>query len=422
MLEIAFGFALVMAAFLCVKLWRRNRETERLIEALLRGEKPGARAWLFSPRLAALLEGSFEKEESERKRDSESAFNLQAILSSMSEGVLVTDADQTVRVVNDSFRKLFNLTSNPVGNSVISALRESLVEELVQQTFAEGRAQARELTIPSPGHATSQHFEVSAVPLLDGGNVTGAVFVFRDITQIRQLETMRREFVSNVSHELRTPLSIFHGYVENLLEEPAMPDDERSEIYQILGKHTRRLNALLEDLLTLARLEGRRLELQPVAIDVAEFLEDFANDWRPRLSEQGLDLRVICETEMPHLVADELRLEQVMTNLLSNAEKFTDPGGAIILRARVADAFMVLAVEDSGQGIPSKDVPHIFERFYRVEKARSREKGGTGLGLSIVKHIIALHGGTVEARSQLGKGTTILANFPLQNPNAEIDD
>lgn len=413
-LALFLALALLGVAVFSLRLHWRLRETERLLATLARRENPGARSWAFSPELAALVERSSASVQPVLSEITDRAFDLETVLSSMSEGVMVTDAQCTIRLVNQSFRTLFRLTHDPAGASVIATLREAAVEELVRQTFADECERSAEIAIQPAGDATMRYFKVNAVPLLAVGETTGAVFVFHDITQLRQLETVRREFVSNVSHELRTPLSIFHGYVENLLEDPAMPELERREIHEILAKHSLRLNALLEDLLTLARLEGGRLEFEPVPIEVAAFLEEFAADWHRRMEERGIAFRVECQRDLPGLTADALRLEQVLTNLLANAEKFTASGGEISVRARASETAIEFSVEDTGQGIPSKDLPHIFERFYRVDKARSREKGGTGLGLSIVKHIMALHQGSVEARSQLGKGTTVSVSFPRE--------
>jgi two-component system phosphate regulon sensor histidine kinase PhoR len=238
------------------------------------------------------------------------------------------------------------------------------------------------------------------------------VTVFHDITRLRQLEDLRRDFVANLSHELRTPLSIFHGYVENLIDTPGMARKERVAIYEVMQKHSRRLNALLEDLLTLARLEARNEKLEIEAVPLPSFLQQFGREWAGRAQKKQITLSIDAEGDLPPLAADGFRLEQILGNLLDNAIKYTPEGGRVAISARLDGDAVEIRVEDSGIGIPLSDLQHIFERFYRVEKARTREKGGTGLGLSIVKHIMALHGGTVEARSNVGKGTAIILRFP----------
>ncbi len=261
-----------------------------------------------------------------------------------------------------------------------------------------------------------RHFAVHAVPVREFADGPGVVAIIRDITRLRQLEEVRREFVANVSHELRTPLSIFHGYLENLMDAPSMPRKEQAEIFEILRKHSRRLNALLEDLLTLARLESRQEKMVCVSMELPALLHSVAGDWSQKLATKKLALRVEADGDLPRVSADPQRLEQVLHNLLENAVKFTEAGGSILLRASARNGDMEVRVEDSGQGIPPADLPHIFERFYRADKARSREQGGTGLGLSIVKHIIQLHGGSVAAESKYGKGTAIILHLPLDGP------
>ena len=224
---------------------------------------------------------------------------------------------------------------------------------------------------------------------------------------------MRREFVANVSHELRTPLSIFHGFLENLRDDPEMPRAEQAEVFAILDKHSQRLNALIEDLLILARLESRQETLRPEKIAVEEFLRAVSADWADKIAKKNLALTLDVAAGLPALFADRLRLDQVLGNLLENAVKYTGPGGKIRLGAAQVGEEMELRVEDSGLGIPPADLPHIFERFYRADKARTREQGGTGLGLSIVKHIVQTHGGTVAAESTYGAGTTVIVRLPL---------
>jgi two-component system phosphate regulon sensor histidine kinase PhoR len=241
----------------------------------------------------------------------------------------------------------------------------------------------------------------------------GAVLLFRDVTQLRQVEEMRRDFVANVSHELRTPLSIFRGYLETLLEHPQQPPGELLRILEVMERHSDRLNALVEDVLSLARLESPEAELDASDIDVGEFLGVIVKDWETRLAAKELRAEVELAPGLALLHADEGRLQEVIYNLLDNAVKYSPAGGVITLRAAMEGECMRLSVSDQGRGIPAADVPRVFERFYRADKARSRALGGTGLGLSIVKHIAQLHGGRVEAASEVGRGTTISVLLPL---------
>jgi two-component system phosphate regulon sensor histidine kinase PhoR len=323
---------------------------------------------------------------------------------------MVVDHDHRIRLVNDSFCRLFLLKADPRGQTILSAVRESSIEELIRATLETGEAQTREI---SPPYQPQCHFAASAVPLREtGGEISGVVSVFHDISRLRQLEEVRREFIANVSHELRTPLSIFHGYLENLLDNPGMPREDMEGILAVMRKHSLRLNALLEDLLTIARLESRREKLNVSEFDAELFIQQILKDWRLKLTERKITANVRVDSGVPLLHADAFRMEQVFNNLLENAIKFSPVGGEIAITVKAEGTGLVIRVSDKGVGIPPADLPHVFEQFYRVEKARSREAGGTGLGLSIVKHIVALHGGTVEAESVVCEGTAIILHLP----------
>jgi two-component system phosphate regulon sensor histidine kinase PhoR len=317
-----------------------------------------------------------------------------------------------LRRVNPSFLTLHNLKADPRGQTVLHTLREPAIEEIVSAALKTGEPQTREVEIA--GSKPPRHFAVHAVPMRDDEGRPGVVAIFRDTSRIKQLEDVRREFVANVSHELRTPLSIFQGYLENLLDDPTMPRKEQAEIFTILRKHSSRLNALLEDLLILARLESRYEELQREVIAPAEFIRGLLADWRERAEKKKLALTLDLPGDLPTIHADPLRLGQVLNNLLENAIKYTEEGGRVAIHATRENGVVEVRVEDTGSGIPPADLPHIFERFYRADKSRTRELGGTGLGLSIVKHIVQSHGGTVKAESTYGKGTTISFRLPVE--------
>ena len=405
---------LAAASVWYLKFNRHWKHLERIIDDLAAKRHPASFVFLGSNRfgkLAHKLEMLADEQRGIRKRIEEEKFNFEAILTSMAEGVLVTDNEHRIRLVNSSFCRQFQTRSDLRGQSVLSAVREASVEELIRATLESGGPQAADI---SPPHLPQSHFAATAVPLRDEqGGVSGVVCVFHDISRLRQLEDVRREFVANVSHELRTPLSIFHGYLENLLDNLQMPRTEMEDILGIMRKHSLRLNALLEDLLTIARLESRREKLDPVEIQPGPFFHEILKDWRLKLAGRNITATVEADPGLPPLVADVFRMEQVLNNLLENAIKFTPEGGCITISATIADSQMVIRIADTGVGIPPADLPHLFEQFYRVEKARSRETGGTGLGLSIVKHIVALHGGSVEAESVLGKGSIFILRLPL---------
>lgn len=411
------GWCVAGALALCMWwVWRRFavdwRHLEQLLDELASGRKPEGFVFRHGGRFARLTH-SLDKIAEERERLNrelhDEAFNLQTILASMEEGVMVVDSHHTLRLTNPSFVSLFDLKSDPVGQTVLRTLRETAFEELITKALQTGQAQRADVERT----ADKRHFAVHAVPVREFDGGPGVVAIIRDTTRLRQLEEVRREFVANVSHELRTPLSIFHGYLENLLDAPSMARKDQMEIFEILRKHSRRLNALLEDLLTLARLESKQEKMVRVSMELPALLRSVAGDWSQKLAAKKLTLDVEAAETLPRVPADPQRLEQVLHNLLENAVKYTESGGSITLRAAAQNGHIEVRVEDTGLGIPPTDLPHIFERFYRADKARTRELGGTGLGLSIVKHIIQLHGGCVMAESKYGKGTSIILHLPL---------
>lgn len=412
---------LLLAAAIAAAWWRSHRRAarnwerlERALDALAEGRKPEGLVFVeggFFSRQTHRLEQLAALQDHLRQQASREESNLETILASMEEGVIVVDAQHVLRRVNPSFLALHDLKTDPRGQTVLRTLREPAVEEIVSAALKTGEPQTRdvEMTAAKP----PRHFAVHAVPMRDDEGCPGVVAIFRDTSRLKQLEDVRREFVANVSHELRTPLSIFHGYLENLLDDPTMPRKEQAEIFTILRKHSLRLNALLEDLLILARLESRYDELQREAIAPAEFIRGVLIDWRERAEKKKLELTLDAPADLPTIHVDPLRLGQVLNNLLENAIKYTDEGGSVAIRAARENGAVEVRVEDTGTGIPPADLPHIFERFYRADKSRTRELGGTGLGLSIVKHIVQSHGGTVKAESTYGKGTTISFRLPL---------
>src|SRR5438094_605353 len=248
----------------------------------------------------------------------------------------------------------------------------------------------------------------------DAGEITGALVLFHDITELKKIDQVRRDFVANVSHELRTPLSILRGYIETLLDSPEMPREEFSRILGIMERHSKRLDVLAEDLLTLAQLESANPDLQLGKVDLSRFFGEIIRDWEKKLANKHLNMIVDVAPELPSICADRARLQEAFYNLLDNAVKYSYEHGEIRLQARQRDKEIVLSVSDKGIGIGKEDLPRIFERFYRIDKARTAENiRGTGLGLAIVKHIAQLHGGYVEAESELERGATIRVVLPI---------
>jgi two-component system, OmpR family, phosphate regulon sensor histidine kinase PhoR len=397
---------------------------EEMARAIVTGRQPDPGPLMGHgdfTQLSQELERIFREQQILKSDIQEQRYNLHAILASMVEGVVVVDVNQVIRLMNDSFRKMFSLDSTPIGQTVVRATRQAALSELIREAAKGETVEVREIAIAHPGSPVAERFlSVNAVPMRDErGAVTGVVAVLHDVSRVKQLEEVRRQFVANVSHELRTPLSIFHGYLETLMEMSDLSGDEASSYLRIMSKHSRRLQLLLDDLLILARLEARTdpLDIQPLSLKL--FLQKILEEWAPRLREKNVSLDV--QAEVDTIPADPFRLEQVFGNLLENSIKYSPVGAVIAVTARRDGEQVELRVDDNGYGIPPGDLPHVFERFYRVEKARSREAGGTGLGLSIVKHIVSLHGGDVRAESTFGKGTSIVIHLPMQGIEGDVD-
>jgi len=346
-----------------------------------------------------------------RRNETGEAARLRAIVESMTEGVMVVDGAHIIRFSNRALPSLLELRSDPVAQSVLQSVRDIAFEDLVSRALSAALPQQAEITLSHLKPA--RHLAVEAVPLASVSGGHHALVICRDVTRLRQLEDVRREFVANVSHELRTPLAIFQGYIENLLDHPSVPEAELVEVLHVLKRHSTRLNALVEDLLDLARLESRSEILCIEALDPRALVAKTLDDWRIRARNKQIDFAAECAAGAPRFQADAARLEQVFNNLVENAIKYTDAGGRVQLLLAPCDAGIEIRVADTGAGIPPQDLPHIFERFYRADKARTRQQGGTGLGLSIVKHVVQLHGGTIRAESTYGKGTTVILTLPL---------
>lgn len=343
----------------------------------------------------------------------EGELSVKAVFGAMLDGLVVVDERRRVRMMNREFKRAFGLEGAEPGAPLLEVIRHASIDRLVLEALREGKPQ-RESIQMSRGPSEGRELEVSAVPLGENaGETEGAVVLFHDVTQLRQMEELRRDFVANVSHELRTPLSIFRGYLETLLDDPHQPPGELLRILEVMERHSDRLHALVEDVLSLARLESPTAELDLSEINLAEFLPEVLRDWEKRFEAKRIESHLDVPPDLPKLQADESRLQEIIYNLLDNAVKYSQPGSRIFLGAAVKGDRMRISVSDEGTGIPENDLPYIFERFYRADKARNRQLGGTGLGLSIVKHIAHLHDGTAEAQSEPGKGTTISVLLPV---------
>ena len=338
---------------------------------------------------------------------------LEATLGSLREGVLIVDANNRILLANPALQSIFPGAQNVLHQRLELVLHSVAFLDYVTAVRAGGAESQREIEFVEGN--SSVWTEVTGTLVTPLGDAAGAwaLFVLHDITKQKMLEGIRKDFVANVSHELRTPLSIIKGYIETLVDSHrSMPLEDRDHFLHTIQKHTERLNSLLEDLLTLSRLESINPGLRCESLPLADLLQGVVNDIRGRsiASEHVLSLTI--ESNLGSVLLDPLKISQVCENLLDNALKYTPRGSTIAVGARLVGAEITVTVRDNGPGIPETDLPHIFERFYRVDKGRSRDKGGTGLGLSIVKHIVQLHGGRVWVESELGQGTAFHFTLP----------
>ncbi|PIP67769.1 MAG: hypothetical protein COW92_04765, partial [Candidatus Omnitrophica bacterium CG22_combo_CG10-13_8_21_14_all_43_16] len=322
--------------------------------------------------------------------------HLVAILESMVEGIIVIDKTSRIISVNPTVEKIFNTSKNNLeGRIFLEAIRNNDLSDIISKVLKTGKLTSCELNLVLP---VQKIFQINASPVFEKNMVSGCLLVIHDITGIRRLETMRRDFVANVSHELKTPLTSIKGFIETLIE-GAIDDKENNRHFLIIMQnHAERLNKLVDDLLSLSRLESKEISLKKDFFNLYQQVAKIITNCGAQLKKKNIEIK----NELPvnlSVNADKDKIEGVVTNLIDNAIKFNKEKGAIRIYSRDQNDAIKIIIEDSGIGIPAKAISRIFERFYRVDKARSTELGGTGLGLSIVKHIVELHGGNVGVES-----------------------
>ena len=333
-----------------------------------------------------------------------------AILGSMVEGVAVVNGSERLVFANPGFAEILGLDMPPTsGSALVEVVRQTELLEAVRQVLGgEPRVQSEIVT-----GTLRQHYFAITVAAVRAGDTSGAVVVLHDITELRRLERVRRDFVANVSHEFRTPLTAIQGFAETLLAVALDDPQNRTRFLEIILEHSRRLARLTEDLLVLSKMDAERLELEIRRLSVSQLIESCLETAQRRATEKDLQISVNMPQGLPDIAGDRRRLAEVLQNLLDNAIQYTLPGGQIIVRAENAVDEVVLTVSDTGIGIPKADQSRIFERFYRVDAARSREAGGTGLGLAIAKHLVEVHGGRLWVESEIGQGSQFHFSIPL---------
>jgi len=336
-----------------------------------------------------------------------------AILGSMVEGVAVVNASERLLFSNTGFSEILGLDVPPQsGRALVEVVRQTELIEAVRDVLkGEPRVETEIVT-----GTLRQRFFAATVASVRAAETSGAVIVLHDITELRKLERVRRDFVANVSHEFKTPLTAIQGFAETLLAGALDDPQNRLRFLEIILEHSRRLARLTDDLLKLSKMDADRLELEIRRLSVSQFVESCIETTQRPATEKNLRISVNLQQPIPDIAADRRRLAEVLQNLLDNAMQYTPAGGQITVSASADGAEVTFTVSDTGIGIPRADQSRIFERFYRVDVARSREVGGTGLGLSISKHLVEVHGGRIWVESEVGQGSRFHFTVPIFDP------
>jgi two-component system phosphate regulon sensor histidine kinase PhoR len=345
---------------------------------------------------------SLQKQMEELKGDKG---RIEAIVAAMSAGIIVFDRDARVVLANESIRKLLDIHGDPAGKIPMELVRHPALEMAVKDALRGTDVPAVDLTTGGGRVLSAKAAPVRSL----SGQTELAVVVFHDLTEIRRTETMRKDFIANVSHEFKTPLTSIRGYAETLIDTAAHDPEHTREFLETIQRNATLLQALVDDLLVLAQLESEPpVEKQPIL--VRQLIEEQIRSRHPLLDDKRIETLLHCPPV--EILADRSRLARALSNLLDNAIHYNRPGGQIKISGRATSNGFAVDIEDTGSGIPQGDLVRVFERFYRVEKSRTRESGGTGLGLAIAKHAVESQGGTISVASKLGTGSTFTITLP----------
>lgn len=326
---------------------------------------------------------------------------LEAIAREMQTGVLVLNDQARALYSNPFFQNSFPVSGGVEGKAVGEIITNKGLLDTVDTLMRERGGNSHAIEIGDGG----RFFNIRLVPLKDKGEFSLLLFL-RDVTEEKRVETIKKDFVANVSHELRTPLASIKGYSETLLDGGMDDKETLKEFLRIIDRHATRMSRLIDDLLILSRLESHQITIVSAPVDMKDIIHVTTTGFEKQAKDKGITLKSNIPDNLPKVLGDRDRLEQVVVNLLDNAIKYTPSGGSVSVKACRCDEGVRVDISDTGIGIPAADISRIFERFYRVDKARSRELGGTGLGLAIVKHIIQGHNGKLHVESTPGKGST----------------
>jgi two-component system phosphate regulon sensor histidine kinase PhoR len=409
---LAVGVAVVVGLFVSRRVTRPVREMEAAARRMAEGDFAQSVPVSGNDEIAALgvalnRTAVALREKIERLDDEQG--KVRTILDGMIEGVVALDDRGRVILLNPAARSMFGVTDGEAGRPFLEVIRQKGLLDLVEEVRTLGAPARHELELGPP---VNRVVAARGAPLGLGPGAPGVLLVVHDVTELRRLERVRSEFVANVSHELRTPLTCIKGYLETLLDGALDDRTHARRFLEVAGTHAERLDRLIDDLLELSNIESGRVTLAPMRLDLGDVVTSVAAMFERQAAQktQGIDRSVPPGLSVR---ADRDRLVQILVNLVDNAVKFTPEGGRIRIEAGPApDGRVEVRVQDTGIGIPSTELPRLTERFYRVDRTRSREVSGTGLGLAIVKHLVQAHGGELRIESELGHGTTVSFTVP----------
>ena len=411
-----FLILLLSFAFLLGAIYFIRRQLEgQIVQALndpMNVDSQGMFDDLLDPMLRGLIRILREKQETSL-RLAEVSSRFDGVLNNMVEGVAVTSFSGQILLVNTPFEKILGVEERAaVGNRLGLVIRVTAVHELIEEVFRTRSKVIREVEFFEGGNKKTLNVVGTVSEPGDGSGRNHGIFLFYDMSTIRSLERIRKDFVANVSHEIRTPLTSIRGYSEALLDGALSNPEAAQKFLGVISTQADRLSRMVNDLLELSRLESGTVALIRTEIDLGKQIDRLREIFSGRLLERNIDL--VCDFFIPFVYSsDESLMDLVLTNLLDNAIKYSHIGGTIRVKAERTDSGTTIQVKDEGVGIPREDMSRIFERFYRVDRARSSSVGGTGLGLSIVRHVVGLLQGKVEIRSDLGVGTTVRLSLPV---------
>jgi len=411
---IAVIVSLLIALFISYRLAEPIRAMERFTEKLRQGEPVGAillNTADETKKLADNINFLVEELKDKIRIANEEKSKLMTALTSMTEGVLIINAQGLIEFVSPVLGDMLSVRYEDVfGKTLMEAFRSAELQKILTEFKRTGENITREITLDMV-EAVILNVSVSAVHGYPQEDKT--MIVFHDVTRLKKLEKVKEDFVANVTHEIRTPLTAIIGYLETIKNGAIGNIDETKKFVDIILNQAERLNRLVEDLLTLSHIELKELKFNFENVSINAAITNVISLVEAKAKEKKITIHNNVRENFPMIRADKDKLTQIFVNILDNAVKFTPESGRITIVAKEADAYTAVSISDTGIGVPRDEIQRLGERFYRVDRSRSRDLGGTGLGLSIVKHLMIAHGGRMEIESELGRGTTVFLLFPL---------